>query len=813
MATRKNSPYNQIEREFTLVGRPLPSDELEVEMPQETPMDMEGMEITPLEDGGVQLGPPEEDAAPDTSFTANLAINMSDDELAGISSMVLEKVEEDKNSRSDWMSTYTKGLELLGLKYENRTEPFSGATGVIHPMLNEAVSQFQSQAYKELLPPSGPVRTQVMGDTTPDLEKQANRVKEFMNYQLVHVMEEYDSEFDQMLYYLGLCGSAFKKVYLDPQLNRQVSKFVQAEDLLVPFNAVDITSTERATHIIKMSPNELRKLQISGFYSDIDIKGGDFEQSELQDVKEDLTGIEKSGNNEEITLYECHCFLDLEDHPDTDESGEPTGIKLPYIVTVSADSNEVLAIYRNFIEADPQKERQQYFVHYMFTPGLGFYGNGLIHLLGNLSRTATANLRQLVDSGTLANMPAGFKARGLRIRDDDQPLQPGEWRDVDVVGTELRGSLLPLPYKEPSGTLFQLLGFVVQSAQKFVGTTDIGTGNIQNTEMPVGTTVALLERGSRIMSAVHKRLYNSMKQEFKLLSNIIAMDPSEYPYNITEATQGLKQKDFDGRIDIIPIANPNIFSMSQRVSLAQEQLKLAQAQPDMHNMYEAYRRMYSALNIDNIEQILPPQTPPQPLDPIKENGAVQLALIGKQQLQAFPEQNHDAHMQTHLAYMGSSVIRGNIQAMQILQTHIFDHISLKAQQMAQQEMAQQQQPEQPQMMGIQQQPQMQQGQMEARVAEIQAQLMAEYLQQEAQITGSQQQDPLVDLKERELDLRQQDQAQKAQQEQMELAFDKQRAAEQIAVQRERIDSTEDIAQMRAEIARQRTANKGGSDGR
>jgi hypothetical protein len=582
-------------------------------------------------------------------------------------------------------------------------------------------------------------------------------------------------------------------------MGRQVSKFVQAEDLLVPYNATDLNSAERVTHIIKMLPNDLRKLQVSGFYDDVEVKGGDGEQSDLDYTKEELTGVEKVGSYEEITLYETHCYLDLEDFPDVDAENEPTGIKLPYIVTVSADSGDVLSVYRNYDVTDMQKRKKQFFVHYMFTPGLGFYGNGLIHLLGNLSRTATANLRQLVDAGTLANMPAGFKSRGLRIRDDDQPLQPGEWRDVDVIGTELRSSLLPLPYKEPSATLFQLLGFVVQAAQKFVGTTDIGTGNIQNTEMPVGTTIALLERGSRIMSAVHKRLYNAMKQEFKLLSDIIALDPSDYPYNVNGAQPGLKQADFDGRIDIIPVANPNIFSMSQRVSLAQEQLKLATAKPDIHNVYEAYRRMYNALNVDNVEQILPPPAQPMPMNPVQENGIVQMALVGRQQLQAFPDQNHDAHISAHLNYMTSNVIRANPAMMQILQSHIFQHIGMKAQMMVQQEM------------------QMQQGQaqidpalMASRVAEVEAELQNAYLQQENEVLGALGKDPLVDLKTQELALRQQEQQQDAQQDQAENMLDRMRIEQQAQLARERIASTEDIANMRAQIALQRTANRGGN---
>ena len=810
MAKQPN-PFNNIEREFTLVGQTLGEDPLEVEVPQEAPdITTEGLEMTKMEDGSVEFTDPSEDKADlsEVGFFANLAEYVEDDELAGVSSMILEKVEDDKSSRKEWMSVYIKGLELLGIKYDNRTEPFAGATGVIHPMLNEAVSQFQSQAYKELLPPGGPVRTQIMGDTNPELEKQAERVKDFMNYQVVHVMEEYDSEFDQMLYYLGLCGSAFKKIYLDPQMGRQVSKFVQAEDLLVPYNATDLASVERVTHIVKMLPNELRKLQVSGFYRDVEIEGSDDEYSELDETKETLSGLEKTGSSEEIVLYECHCYLDLEDFADIDEEGEPTGIKLPYIVTISSDTGEVLSIYRNYKEDDPLKRKKQFFVHYVFTPGLGFYGNGLIHLLGNLSRTATANLRQLVDAGTLANMPAGFKARGLRIRDDDEPLQPGEWRDVDVVGTELSRSLLPLPYKEPSATLFQLLGFVVQAAQKFVGTTDIGTGNVQNTEMPVGTTVALMERGSRIMSAVHKRLYNAMRVEFKLMAEIISEQPDDYPYFLQGAVQGMKKQDFDGRIDIVPVANPNIFSMSQRVSLAQEQLQLAQANPDMHNIYEAFRRMYAALGVDNIEQILPPPAQPAPMDAVTENAMAQGALTGKLQLQAFPEQDHDAHIQTHLAYMSSKVVQLNPALISVMQGHIFQHLNLKAVAIAQQQM-QQQQPEmqqQPMSPEMQQQPD---PQMDTLVAQIQSQLMTQYVQQEAQIFSGQDDDPLVDLKAKEIQLRQQEMIQEAKNDQDRLKLDTQRAQEQSAVARERIESSEDIANMRAEIARARTMNRGG----
>jgi len=788
VAEPKN-PYNNIERELTLVGNPiLDPDPIDVEL-EEAPIE-EGVEITELEDGSVELGSPEVEPD-DTSFMANLAEQLDDEELAGISAYVLEKVDEDKNARSEWLEAYSQGLNLLGLKYENRSEPFDGATGVVHPMLNEAVTQFQSQAYKELLPAKGPVRTQVMGTTTPELENQAERVQDYMNYTLMHTMKEYESEFDQMLYYLGLGGSAFKKVYVDPQLGRQVSKFVEAKDMLVPFNASDLDSADRVTQIITMSENELRKLQVSKLYRDIEIQSGKADRDEVDDTKESITGIYAQGDYEEVQLFECHCYLDLEQYADKDEKGEETGIKLPYIVTVSADNGEVLSVYRNYEEQDTFKNKKQYFVHYMFTPGLGFYGNGLIHLLGNLSRAATANLRQLIDSGTLANMPSGFKARGLRIKNDDEPLRPGEWRDVDVVGDQLKNSFFNLPYQEPSGTLFQLLGFVVQAAQKFVGTTDMGTGNVNNQEMPVGTTIALLERGSRIISAVHKRIYNSLKQEFILLADLISQEGGAYPY--TE--EGDKAQDFSERIDILPIANPNIFSMSQRISLAQEQLKLASSKPEMHNLYEAYRRVYNSLGVDNIEQILPPPAQPQPMNAVIENGKAMSALGGQMQLKAFPEQNHDAHISTHLSYMGSMNIKANPAMINILQQHIFEHISLKAQQQLQ--------------MQMQQQP-MDEVTAQAQLSQMEAELTKQYFEMESQVLGGGQQDPLVDLKAKELQIKEQEAMQNAVNEQEKLKLNKDKLQANTAIQKDRIDTTEEIANMRAQNARFITAqrNKG-----
>jgi len=747
------------------------------------------VEVETDDEGGAEVtfGEQEEETGvePD-DFFGNLVDGLSESTLSEISRYVMTSVEEDKNSRKDWEDSYTNGLDLLGLRYENRTEPFDGATGVVHPILNEAVTQFQAGAYKEMLPSSGPVRAQIVGEPTAEIEKQAQRVEDYMNYQIMYEMEEYDPEFDQMLFFLGLAGSAFKKVYFDDLLKRPVSKFIPAEDVVVPYTASDLRSAERVSHVIKMNENELRKLQVSGFYKDMELKGGLTEDSSPIDEKYDeIEGKSTNSYEEEFTLYECHCYFDLEEYPDRKVDGENSGIKLPYIVTVCSDTQDVLSVRRNFLPDDAKKDKIPHFVQYKFTPGLGFYGFGLIHLLGNLSRTATANLRQLIDAGTLSNMPAGFKARGLRIADDSEPLQPGEFRDVDVPGGDLRTSLMALPYKEPSGTLFQLMGFVVQSAQRFIGTTDIGVGD-GNQETPVGTTIALLERGARIISAVHKRLHASLKNELKLLARLFGQDPNPYPYPVGVDAQ-VKTTDFDARIDIIPVSDPNIFSMSQRVVLAQEQLKLASAAPDLHNLYESYRRVYEALGVKNVDQILKPRMVPAPRDPAQENQDASVAAAGQTKLQAYPTQNHDAHIAVHLAYMQSKVAKMQPAVLLTLEKHIFEHIGLKAQVLA----AQQLQPQE------QQNPDL----VASKVAEIQSQLMLDYLQKNPPQPD---QEPLVALKQQELALRAQEQQTDAFNEQQKLKQEQMKTQQQGSIARERIQSTEDIANMRAQIALERT---------
>ena len=726
----------------------------------------------------------------------NLAENMNDGDLEMIARELSDAYEGDKESRGDWSSTYAEGLELLGMQYEDRTNPFPGASGVSHPLLAESVTQFQAQSYKELFPAGGPVKTQIMGAISPQVEQQSQRVKEFMNFQLTHVMEEYEPELDQMLFHLPLSGSAFRKIYFDNTLGRPVSKFVSSEDLVVPYEATDLHTCSRITHVVKMMSNDLRKFQVSGFYRDIPVgEPSEGDPSEVQDKIDELDGKQKTYTKDDVyTLLEMHVDLDLPGYEDANEAGEETGIRLPYIVTIEENSNQILSIRRNWNETDPLKIKKQYFVHYKFLPGLGFYGFGLIHMLGGLTKTATSVLRQLIDAGTLVNLPAGFKARGLRIRDDDQPLVPGEFRDVDAPAGDLRASLMTLPYKEPSGTLFNLLGFVIDSGKSFAAVADmkLGEGNEVN---PVGTTMALLERGMKVMSAIHKRMHAAQGKEFKLLAKLFAESlPAVYPYQIVGGNQAIKAQDFDARIDVIPVSDPNIFSVTQRVTLAQQQLQLAQAAPQMHNIYEAYRRMYEAMGVQNIDAILmqPPQ--PQPKDPATENSEILAGMPA----QAFQGQNHDAHIEAHFSMMHSTVVKSSPIVMANLQAHIMQHISLKAQEEIQQEvMAQMQQlpPEQQQMM--QQQMMME---MQSRVAERESELIAEFVAEYEELLKQSSGDPLLDFKRDELDVKQQDMMRKAEEASERLGFEKKKARDKKATDRAKIDQQKDAIALRSAIA-------------
>ena len=762
------------------------------------------------EDGGAEVVFGEDDQPlgeePD-NFYDNLAEFLSEDTLSKISSYVSESVEDDKTSRDEWVETYTKGLELLGLKYESRTEPFDGATGVIHPILNEAVTQFQAGAYKEMLPPAGPVNCRILGESTKEVEEQAKRVKDYMNYEIMEKMKEYEPEFDQMLFNLPLAGSAFKKVYYDFNLGRCVSKFVPAEDLVVPYSATSLEDAEAIIHVVKMSGNDLRKQQIAGFYKDVDIGEPAFDTSEVKEKKDRIEGVSRSVSAEMHTLLECHVELDLEGYEDRNvETGEETGIKLPYIVTVHDETGNVLSIRRNYGAQDPLKKKKEYFVHFKFLPGLGFYGFGLIHMIGGLSRTATAALRQLLDAGTLSNLPAGFKQRGIRVRDEAQPLQPGEFRDVDAPGGNLRDAFMPLPFKEPSGTLLQLMGVVVQAGQRFASIADMQVGD-GNQGAAVGTTVALLERGSRVMSAIHKRLYAAMKCEFMLLAdNFATFLPKMYPYDIVGGQRQVFAADFDNRIDIIPVADPNIFSQTQRITIAQTELQLATSNPQIHNLYFAYRQMYEALGIKNIDAILPPPAPMQPMDPALEH----INALGMKPFQAFRGQDHRAHVTAHLNFMSTNMVRNNPAIMAAIQKNILEHISLMAQEQIELEFRE----ELPRIAMMMQQAQMNpnmqreamalQQRVDSRKAVLISEMMEDYMKEENKITSRFGNDPIAMLRARELDLQAQENARKQQEGEERINLDRMRAMMNKDTQEEKLDQNERLANLRADTSIEKT---------
>jgi len=743
---------------------------------------------------------------------ANLAEVLSDSILGEISSDLRGRYEEDLESSSEWREAYTKGLDLLGIKYQERTEPFQGASGVTHPLLSESVTQFQAQAYKEMLPSGGPVRTHVLGSETPQKQEQSNRVKEFMNYQITEVMEEFDPDTDQMLFYLPLSGSTFKKVYFDTTKNRAVSKFVPSEDLIIPYSATDLNTSPRVTHVLRMDENEVRKMQVAGIFKDVDISAYDTEDNTVKDKIDEIGGINKTESDDVYNILEIHADLDIEGFEDLGQDGQPTGIKLPYVITIDNGSGEILSITRNYDQNDPMKRKRQYFVHYKFLPGLGFYGFGLIHMIGGLGRAATSILRQLIDAGTLANLPSGFKARGIRIRNDDEPLSPGEFRDIDAPGGSIRDSIIPLPFKEPSGTLAQLLGSLIDGGRRFVSIADQQISNMSQ-DMPVGTTVALLERGMKVMSAIHKRLHYAQKTEFRLLARIFSENlPPVYPYEVFGAPAEVKAQDFDGRVDILPVSDPNIFSMAQRVTLAQTQLQLAQSNPQLHNLQMAYRRMYQALEVQNIEEILPPPPQPQPMDPSAENAVI----LKNQPVQVFPEQDHDAHMIVHLALAKSMLVQTSPQALSIFYSHLLEHVSLKARNIAQMEMQEMQmQAQQAQMLAqsgamdpmmaqaqIQQAQMMSPQQIEARVAQIEAQLVQELMANLAPPPG-QQQDPLVEIRKQELQIKAAEAERRAMNDQERLDIDRTRMQQQAMTDAARIELQEEIAEDRADVNRER----------
>ena len=773
-------------------------DPAEVELDDSTVIEAPGLNIELEEDGSVVVDFDPRMEAPDTGdFYANLADNLDDRVAAMVSSELTEQYEANKESRKDWQEAYRTGLELLGFRYEDRTEPFRGATGVTHPLLAEAVTQFQAQAFGELLPAGGPVRTEVMGKVSPDLQDQAERVRHFMNYQITCIMKEYTPEFDQMLFYLPLSGSTFKKVYYDEFLERAVSKFVPAEQLVVPYTATDLETSENVTHVIQISENELRKKQVAGFYSDIEVSASQSDPSEVKEEMDEISGISPTHLDQEVTLLECHVDLDLEGYEDAGEDGEPTGIKLPYVVTVAENNGKLLSIRRNYDPDDSRRKKKQYFVHFKFLPGFGFYGLGLIHMIGGLSRTATAALRQLIDAGTLSNLPAGFKSRGLRIRNDDEPLSPGEFRDVDAPGGSIRDSLMLLPYKGADQTLFQLMGFCVEAGQRFAAVSNLQVGD-GNQQAAVGTTIAMLEQGAKVMSAIHKRLHYAQKDEFELLASVFGEYlPPEYPYNVVGAERSVKAEDFDDRVDILPVSDPNIFSMAQRVTLAQTELQLAQSAPELHNLYEAYRRMYTAVGVKDVDSILKPvnQGEPVPKDPAVENSE----SLENLPLTVFQGQNHDAHIMAHLVFGSSPMVSQMPAIAMALQKHVMEHVSVKAKEQVASQMQQQlqgQPPNEQQTMEI-----------ESMVADLVAKGMQEVKALSTQISGGGAPDPLIALKQQDLEIRAQQDAAENQIDQARLALDQQKAQNNAQLGAARIDSQEGIVEARIQAAREREIMK------
>ena len=792
----------------------VPTEEFNVATPSPTfdEQMLEALEIS-ITDDEIVFDEPTEQASPEIPFDANLVEYLDDDILGVMSSKLISAVENDKESRKEWEKTYTDGLKYLGMRFdEQRSQPFEGSSGVIHPILSEAVTQFQAQAYKELLPAQGPIKTQVIGQRDANTEMQAERVGEFMNYYIMNEMPEYDPDLDQLLFYLPLSGSAFKKVYYDAAKGRPMSKFIPAEDLLVPYNATDLLSAERVTHVVSMSNNEVRKLQLSGFYADTELKPYDsIMRDEIDKEIDKIQGVEPDyGEDEQRKLYEIHTVAEIEGFEDVNDMGETTGLKIPYIITIDDASQKILSIRRNYDPQDTFRNKINYFVQYKFLPGLGFYGLGLSHMIGGLSKASTSILRQLIDAGTLSNLPAGFKTRGIRIRDEASPLQPGEFRDVDAPGGALRDSLMPLPYKEPSNVLFQLLGLLVDSGKRFAAIADMNIGD-SNAAMPVGTTVALLEKGTKVMSAIHKRLHYSQKNEFQILARIFQeFLPPVYPYETGSGPREIKIEDFDNRVDVIPVSDPNIFSMSQRVIMAQELLTMVQSNPQLHGpqgIYEAYRRMYAALGVDNIDSLLmpPADNTPKPVDAGIENSGL---LQGIPQ-QAFPEQNHEAHVAAHKSLFLTQAVITNPQLQSIIIAHVMQHLQFMANQMAEQQMppevqqqiqgaAQQMQQLDPQsQMALQQQIQ---SIIESFSAPILAQLSNEFL---TSVQPPQQDDPLVAIRQQELGLRDKELNMKNEQFVAKEEQDAMEKSAELQIQQQKAEQQANIGNEKNEIAKQR----------
>jgi hypothetical protein len=772
---------------------------MDVPLPPEEPV------VVELPDGGVEINLSPE-PPPAMGHSDNLVEAIDDSTLNNIGSELVTLFDADKDSRKEWETTYIKGLDLLGLKIEDRTQPWEGACGVFHPMLSEAIVRFQAQSIQEIFPARGPVQTKILGEITRDRTEQAQRVQEYLNYLLTERMSEYRSETEKLLFSLALCGAAFRKVYYDPSLGRPASIFVPAEDFVVSYGASDLITCERATHIMKKTYNEIRKLQVSGFYADIELPPPAPDTSQIQKSYNKLNGESNMDLDSRYTLLEMVVDYDLPGFEDTDSEGNPTGIALPYVITIDKSSRQILAIRRNWYEDDPLKKRRQHFVQYTYIPGLGFYGFGLVHLVGGLAKSSTSILRQLVDAGTLSNLPGGLKTRGLRIKGDDTPIMPGEFRDVDIPSGTLRENITFLPYKEPSGTLYQLLGNIVDEGRRFASQADMKIADM-NAEAPVGTTLAIIERSMKVMSAVQARLHASMKKELKLLAQLVFdYGPTEYPYDIPG--KELTKEDFDDRIDIIPISDPNAGTMAQRIMKYQAALQLASQAPQLYDLPLLHRQMIEALGIADSQEVLPNKEDIPPTDPVTENmNALQMKPI-----KAFLYQDHEAHIQTHMSFGQDPRLQQMLQqapqAAQALQAslaaHVAEHLAFAYRDKIEQEL------------GVRLPPpgEALPEDIEYRISKLVAPAAAQLLgkaQQEAQMQQQQQQaqDPVLQMEMQKLQLRAQEIQQKAQADMAKVQADMQKAQMRLQAEQARLKAQERIegARLGVQIAATNSQNE------
>jgi len=752
-----------------------PEIEIEIEDPEKVSIEMGGLEI--------EIEPGKEE---DDNFNANLAEEMDEDELVGLGTDLLGEYDEDLSSRKDWMQTYVDGLDLLGLKLDDRTEPWPGACGVYHPLLAEAVVKFQAETIMETFPAQGPVKTQIIGKDTPEKMAAAERVKEDMNYQLTEVMVEYRPEHERMLWGLALAGNAFKKVYYDPSLERQVAIYVPAEDVVVPYGASSLETAERVTHVMRKTPNELRKLQVAGFYRDVDLGEPHDTFDEVEKKIAEKMGF-RATSDSRFKILEMQVDLDLQGYEDKDEDGNETGIALPYIVTIEKQSQTILAIRRNWHPDDPTKQKRVHFVHYPYVPGFGFYALGLIHLIGAFAKSGTSLIRQLVDAGTLSNLPGGFKTKGLRVKGDDTPIAPAEFRDVDVASGTIKDNIMTLPYKEPSQVLYSLLGTIVEEGRRFASAADLKVSDM-SAQSPVGTTLAILERTLKVMSAVQARIHYAMKQEFKLLKNIIRdYTDDEYSYEPDTAHPRAKQSDYD-MVEVIPVSDPNAATMSQKVVQYQAVLQLAQGAPQLYDLPMLHRQMLEVLGIKNASKLVPLPDDEKPKDPVSEN----MNVIKGKPVKAFIYQDHDAHIATHTAFlqdpMTAQMIGQNPMAQQMmaaLQAHIAEHYGFKYRQMIEQKLGA------PLPKPDEEMPEDYEVALSRIVAQAAQQVTTQNQAQAAQQQAQQQaQDPIIQMQMQELQLKAQEQQRKAQKD----ATDAQLRQAQLLIETERIAAQERQAQ-------------------